>query len=287
MKTTPNKSKKAGKDRHIPLIPFLLLLASGVFLGSSILAKPVLADDPKARAIMEQVNARDDGDNSVADLEMTLIDKRKNKRSRKLRSYRKDQGKDTLSLMFFLSPADVKNTGFLTYDYDESGKDDDQWLYLPALRKTKRIASDDKSGSFMGSDFNFSDMTERDLNDYDFTLMKEVDVKGVKTWQIKSVPRSKEIAEETGYSKSIIWVRQDVKMVIRGVSWVNKSRRLKYFEVKKLEKIDGIWVNTEFQMKTKEGKRTVHATVLRQLNTKFNQNLGKSMFTVRQLEKGP
>ena len=63
--------------------------------------------------------------------------------------------------MFFLSPADVKDTGFLTYDYDEEGRDDDQWLYLPALKKTKRIASGDKSGSFMGSDFTYADMTDR------------------------------------------------------------------------------------------------------------------------------
>ena len=52
----------------------------------------------------------------------------------------------------------MKNTGFLTYDYDASGKDDDQWLYLPALGKTKRIASSDQSGAFMGSDFNYSDL---------------------------------------------------------------------------------------------------------------------------------
>jgi hypothetical protein len=273
--------------RRLLAVPSLLTALALAFLLANVPASEVRADDPKARAIMQRVNDRDDGDNSVADMEMTLIDRKKNKRIRKIRAFRKDKGEDTLSIMFFLSPADVKNTGFLTYDYDETGKDDDQWLFLPALRKTKRIASDDKSGSFMGTDFNFSDMTERDLNDYDYTLMKEATVDGKKAWQIQSVPRSKEIAEESGYSKAIIWVRPDIDMVVRAVNWVNKSRRLKYFQIKKLEQIDGIWVATEFQMVTKEGKKTVHATVIRQKNTKFNQKLKGSMFTVRQLEKGP
>ncbi|MCH9046822.1 MAG: outer membrane lipoprotein-sorting protein [SAR324 cluster bacterium] len=244
------------------------------------------ADDSRAREIMQKVNDRDDGDNQISEMKMTLIDRNNKRRVRQLKSFNKDKGKDELSIMFFVSPADVKGTGFLTYDYDESGKDDDQWLYLPALRKTKRIASSDKSGSFMGSDFNYSDLTERDLEDYDFTLMKEVAVEGHKTWQIQALPRSKDVADETGYSKSIMWVRQDIHMVVRSVGWVYKSRRLKYFQIKKLEQIDGIWVGTEMQMVTKEGRKTVHATVLNFDNVKFNQALDPAMFTVRRLEKG-
>ncbi|HAK59466.1 MAG TPA: outer membrane lipoprotein-sorting protein, partial [Nitrospiraceae bacterium] len=106
------------------------------------------ADDPKARAIMQKVDDRDDGDNGTSSLEMILIDKHGSKRIRKISGFMKDFGEDTYRLMFFLHPVDVKDTGFLTYDYDAADKDDDQWLYLPALRKTKRIASSDKSGSF-------------------------------------------------------------------------------------------------------------------------------------------
>lgn len=253
------------------------------------LAAPAEAgkDDPKAREIMQRVNDRDDGDNQTSELEMILIDRKKNRRIRKIRSFNKDKGKDTLALSFFLSPADVKNTGFLTYDYDESGKDDDQWLYLPALRKTKRIASDDKSGSFMGSDFNYSDLIKPDLADYDFTLMKETKVDGKMTWQIQSVPRSKAIADETGYKKSILWVRQDNYMVVRSIRWINKSRKLKYIQFKKIKQIEGIWVATQLQAVTKEGKRTTHATIINISNIKYNQPLKESYFTVRQLEKGP
>ena len=264
----------------------VLPLAFALLLAGALLQTEAKADDPKAREIMQKVNDRDDGDNRTADMEMILIDKRGNKRKRSIRSFRKDKGKDTYTILFFLTPADVKNSGFLTYDYDESGKDDDQWLYLPALRKTKRIASDDKSGSFFGSDFNYSDLTERDLEDYDFTLMKEVEVNGATTWQIQALPRSKDVADDTGYSKSIMWVRQDIHMVVRSVGWVYKSRRQKYFQIKKLERIDGVWMGTELQMVTKESRRTVHATVLKFDNVKFNQALDPAMFTVRRLEKG-
>jgi hypothetical protein len=189
--------------------------------------------------------------------------------------------------MFFLTPADVKNTGFLTYDYDESGKDDDQWLYLPALRKTKRIAAGDKSGSFMGTDLNYSDMTSPDLDLYKYTLMKETKVRGQKVWQIKSVPKTKAEVEKSGYSKSVIWICQDNYMMTRAVRWVYNKKQNKYFDAKKIEKTDGIWIATELHVTTKSGKKTLHKTILLQKNIHFNQaEVNEGMFTVRRLEKG-
>ena len=239
------------------------------------------------REIMEKVNARDTGDRSITEMEMILIDKKGKKRVRKLKTFGLEKGKDSLSLMFFLSPADVRNTGFLTFDYDESGKDDDQWLFLPALRKTKRIAAGDKSGSFMGSDLNYSDMTSPDLNLYEYTLMKETKVKGQKVWQIKSVPKTKAEAEKSGYSKSVVFIRQDNYVMIRGVRWVYKKKRNKYLDVRKLEKIDGIWVSTEMHVTLKSGKKTLHKTIMKQKNLHFNQDeVNENLFTIRRLEKG-
>ena len=239
------------------------------------------------REIMEKVNARDTGDRSITEMEMILIDKKGNKRVRKLKTFGLEKGKDSLSLMFFLSTADVRNTGFLTFDYDESGKDDDQWLFLPALRKTKRIAAGDKSGSFMGSDLNYSDMTSPDLNLYEYTLMKETEVKGQKVWQIKAVPKTKAEAEKSGYSKSVVFIRQDNYVMIRGVRWVHKKKRNKYLDVRKLEKIDGIWVSTELHVTTKSGKKTLHKTILKQKNVHFNQDeVNEDLFSIRRLEKG-
>ena len=264
----------------INFIIFTMLLTGGFYPAQKVFAL-------SGREIMEKVNARDEGDRSTGEMEMILIDKKGKKRVRKLKTFGRKKEKDTQSLMFFLSPADVKNTGFLTYDYNESGKDDDQWLYLPALRKTKRIAAGDKSGSFMGSDLNYSDMTTPDLDLYDYTLMKETEVRGNKVWQIKAVPKSKDEAKKSGYSKSVIFIRQDNYVMIRAVRWVYKKRRNKYLDVKKLEKIDGIWVSTEMHVTTKTGKKTLHKTILKQKNIRFNQDeVNADLFTVRRLEKG-
>lgn len=253
------------------------------------LPQNTFADDPKARAIMEKVDARDDGDNQTANMEMVLVDKKGQERVRKIHTFSKDKGKDTLKLMFFLHPADVKDTAFLTYDYDDPDKDDDQWLYLPALRKTKRIATADKSGSFMGSDLNYSDMTSLDLEDYDYSFYekgKESEVRGKKVYVIWSVPRSKKVIDETGYEKSLVFVRPDIDMVVRGIRWVKDGGYLKYIDVKNLEKIDDIWVATETLVTKKKGKTTVHKTILTLNDVKFNQNLDDDLFTIRRMEKG-
>lgn len=261
-----------------------------IFLGSILFFPKFLtdasADEPKARAIMEKVDARDDGDNQTADMEMVLIDKRGKERFREIRTFSKDVDKDTYRLMFFISPADVRHTGFLTYDYDNPEKDDDQWLYLPALKKTKRIASSDKSGSFMGSDLNYSDMTSRNLEDFDFSLKDELDVQGHPAWLIESIPRTRKVIEETGYSKSLLFVRQDNFYVIRAIHWVKDGGYLKYLDVKRLEQIDGIWIGTEMLVFKKKGTSVVHRTELSWKNIKFNQNLEEALFTIRRLEKG-
>ncbi len=268
------------RNKLFPAITSLLL---GLGLG---LALPLQAADLTARQIMEAVDDRDDGDNSIMDLEMTLIDKRGHRRVRNLRNFGKDKGGNQQRIMFFLSPADVKDTGFLTYDYDAYDRDDDQWLYLPALRKSKRIASSDKSGSFMGSDFNYSDMTRKNLDAYDFTLLKEPEVRDHKTWLIQAVPKTPEEIEESGYKKALIFVRQNNFFVVRSVQWVNEGGRLKYMDVKKLKQIDGIWMGVEMQMTTKKNKQTLHKTLLKFSNVRFNQELAPDLFTLRALERG-
>lgn len=261
-------------------------LCTALLLAVFAAAPVVSAADLTAREIMQRVDDRDDGDNGSSEMEMVLIDKSGHERSRKIRSFTKDKGEDKMRIMFFLEPADVKDTGFLTYDYDDPKKDDDQWLYLPALRKTKRIASSDKSGSFMGSDFNYADMTRKDLDAYDFKILKEEEVRGAKTWVIEAVPKTPEEIDETGYTKSVVFVRQDNFVVVRAVHWEKTGGRLKYLDATRVDQIDGIWTITENTMTTKQGKETLHKTVLRFSNVKYNQKLGEDMFTVRRLEKG-
>lgn len=262
------------------VIPFFAI--AGMLFSAT-----ALADDPKAREIMERVDARDDGDDQTSTLQMTLIDKNGKQRVRELRALTKDKGEDTWSMMFFLAPADVEDTGFLTYDYDEASRDDDQWLYLPALKKTKRIASSDKSGSFMGSDFSYADMTDRPLAYYDYKLLQESEVDGHPVWVIEAVPNNDEERDETGYTKSINFIRKDNDVMIRSKIWVKKGNRNKYFDVEKLEQIEGIWVPTLMTMTSKKGDQTLHKTILRTSDVKFGQPLEFDQFSVRGLETGP
>lgn len=138
----------------------------------------------------------------------------------------------------------------------------------------------------MGSDLSYADMTSRNLDDYDFTLKKEVDVKGHKTWLIETLPRTKKVIEETGYTKSYLFVRQDNYVVIRSIGWIKDGRLLKYMDVKKLAEIDGIWVGTETHIFKKKGKQIVHKTILHRKNVKFNQDLKNDLFSIRRLGKG-
>jgi len=260
-------------------------LLVGLTLGLLLITTNILADDAKARAIMEKVDARDDGKTIEQDMLMVLIDKNGKKRTRNLHTYSKDFGEDEHRIMFFKSPADVKNTSFLTYDYDDASKDDDQWLYLPALKKVKRIPSADKSGSFMGSDFSYFDMTDRDLEDFDFKLLKETKVRGHAAWMIESVPRTKKVKKESGYTKSIAIVRKDNYVVVRAINFMRNGKK-KYMDMKRLHQQSGVWIADELTMTTKKGKRMLHKTVLKFNNIKLNKPINNTMFTTRRLEKG-
>jgi Outer membrane lipoprotein-sorting protein len=244
------------------------------------------ADEQKARLIMQQVEDRDDGDNMVSDMLMVLIDKNNKERKKYFQNFSKDFGKDNKRIMFVKSPAQIKNTGFLTFDYDDESLDDDQWLFLPAVGKTKRIASTDKSSSFMGSDLNYSDMTGRNLEDYDYKLLKESKLNGRDVWLIQSLPRTKEVEDETGYKKAILAVRKDNYVVVRAKMWTSEGGFTKYMDAKKLELIQGIWVVTKNHITKKQGSVIKHQTLLKLSNIKFNQNFDENIFTIRRLEKG-
>jgi len=268
----------------------IIHLCLAVFLFTWPQGGVAATDTMTARAIMEQVDARNDGDRSIADMTMLLIDRQGRQRSRSIRSFSLDKGKDIHTLMFFLTPADVAGTGFLTLDYDQADRDDDQWLYLPALKKTKRIATSDRSGSFMGSDFTYADMTRRRLDDYTYSFNKEqgeATVYGQKTWVIDSTPRTPRVIEETGYARSTLFVRQDNFMVVRAIHFVEDGGDLKYFDVKKMAQIDGIWTSLEMHMTRKKGGDTIHRTILTLDTVRYNQEaVNDDLFTIRTLEKG-
>jgi hypothetical protein len=157
---------------------------------------------------------------------------------------------------------------------------------LPELQKVKRIASSDKSSSFMGSDFTYSDMTSRNVEDYTYKIMKEPVVGGHKTWQLLVIPKSEKVIEETGYTKSIVFVRQDNFVIIQALNYIKVGSKLKYMKVTGLKKIDGIWTTTKIQMVTKKGKKTLHKTIFEFSDIKYNQDLKEEFFTTRTMQRG-
>ena len=260
-----------------------LLFLLGV--SATLLTTNVMANETNARAIMEKVDAREDGQTLEQDMLMVLIDKNGNERRRDLKSYGKDFGADEHRTLFFKSPADVKNTAFLTYDYDDSAKDDDQWLYLPALKKVKRIPSTDKSSSFMGSDFSYFDMTDRDLEDYYFKILKETKVRGHDAWMIESTPNNQAVIDESGYEKTIAIVRKDNYMVVRAINFLTNGKK-KYLDLTQIHEENGVWLVDEMSMTTKKGKQVLHKTVLNFSNIQLNKSIDDAVFTTRRLEKG-
>jgi hypothetical protein len=264
----------------------LFIFLALVWLDAQFLPYDAFSDDAQARAIMERVNDREDGDSRISNEKMTLIDKNGKQRVRQLKSFSKDFDEVTRQILFFIEPADVYNTGFLTYDYDTDGKEDDQWLYLPALKKVRRIASSDKGSSFMGSDFTYGDMTRPELSKFDFTLIREEVVDDKPCWLIECKPRSQKIIDEYGYTKSIVLVRKDNHVVIRSVSWLKEPKKVKYMQVKKLTQIDDIWTVMEVHMTTRKASQVEHKTILRRLTVEYNQAIDQDLFTTRKMEMG-
>ncbi|MCP4114001.1 MAG: outer membrane lipoprotein-sorting protein [Desulfobacteraceae bacterium] len=258
------------------VVTVLLLLMPGV----------VTADQPEARRIMEKVEAVDDGDNRTADMLMILTDKKGAKRKKYFKTFSKEYGEDSKQLMIIDRPANIRNSGFLTFDYDNPDQDDDQWLYLPSLGRPKRIATGDKDGSFMGSDLNYSDMASRELEDYDYRILKEMTLKDEKVWLIESLPRSEKVIDETGYRKLILAVRQDIYLVSRIKAWPAKGNYVKITDFSNLEEVDGILVHKDVRVIKKAGKSITHKTQLLLSDIKFNQDLSDDFFTLRRLEKG-
>ena len=232
------------------------------------------------RDIIQRVKERSDGDTRYAEMQLTLIKKNGNQRDRKMVSWAMDEGKDTKKIMFFTYPGDVKGTGFLTWDYDKSDKEDDKWLYLPAMKKTRRISgSSSKTDYFMGTDFTYDDMGVRSVDDDTHTFLREEVKDGFKCWVVESVPKdSREI-----YSKKVSWIRQDCDTAVY-VEFYDKLDKLhRVMTVQEIKKVNGFWTIMKMKM---ENVQSGHCTKISVSEPKYDIEVDKSLFTVAKLEKG-
>jgi outer membrane lipoprotein-sorting protein len=241
-----------------------------------------------ARAIAKAVEDRNTGDRGTSQATLTLTDKNGRQRVRKVRQTTMNFAEGKKTLIFFESPADVRNTGFLSVDYDDGKKDDDQWLYLPSLHKATRISSADRSGSFMGTDISYADMTKKDLADYEYALIEtSAKVDGDDCWVIESRPRTEQEKKETGYLKTQVWVSKQKLMPLQVKSWVLEGKKIKFIKFSDVRQVQGIWVGHSMTVRTVRGTEVESTTTLALANVKFEQaGVTAEQFSERRLEQG-
>ena len=228
--------------------------------------------------IVEKAYTRPTGDDQTSTLTMTLINKHGDQRIREIKQFTKDMGEIEKSIMFFQSPADVKNTSFMSWSYD-SDKSDDQWIYLPALKKTKRISSDSKSDYFMGSDFTYDDLGDRKLSADDHTLLREESIEGIDCYVVESVSKD----EEYIYSKTITWINKSNFIGVKKEFYDEDDDLLKILHIKKFVEISGFWVITNSEM---QNVQKDHITSMVLDNVKVNVGISASKFTERIMMRG-
>ena len=228
--------------------------------------------------IMKMVDERPDGDNSKSTMTMILINKRDQQRVRQIVTYSIDTEEGSKSLIYFTEPADVAGTAFLSWEYDDKNKDDQQWLYLPALKKARRISGSSENDYFMGSDFTYDDMGERSIDEDFHKLLKEENIDGSKCWVIESIPKDPDYM----YSKRISWIRQDALISIRSEFYDPKGELLKTLLTHKIQKKDGFWTAYSMEMIHNQNN---HRTKIETNDIEYNIEMDENMFSVSNLQR--
>ena len=229
--------------------------------------------------IIRNVYDRPAPKDQTADLVMTLINKRGDERVREIKQYLKDFGEVEKKIMFFIAPADVRNTSFMNWSYDEEGKDDDQWIYLPALKKVKRISSDSKSDYFMGSDFTYDDLGDRQPSEDTHKLLREEKFKGEDCYVVESIPKE----EDYMYSKTITWVIKDKWIGLKKEFYDEDGELLKTLSIKKYDEIKGYWLILQSEM---HNVQKDHKTIMSLKNVELDTGIPDNKFTERMMKRG-
>jgi hypothetical protein len=180
------------------------LFRLSLFAAMLLLAAGVRAQD--ARQIAQRSAQTVEFDAMEMTATLSIYDSKGNSRIRQIANASKKFGATNKTLMKFLSPPDVKGTSMLIHDFDN--KDDDMWVYLPALRKTRRIVSGEKGKSFMGSEFSNADMARPNLDQFTHKIVGSETFNGVDCWKIESVCLSEEVEDQYGFSRMVAWVEK-------------------------------------------------------------------------------
>jgi outer membrane lipoprotein-sorting protein len=202
-----------------------------VLLAALALTLPVSAQN--ARQIAEEAQKRAQANSQRYEGSLKVIDA-KNKITEKRWSYeRLGASGNSKSFLRFTAPAEVKGVGLLVVNHPERASD--QWMWTPALGRERRIALQDRSSRFFGTDFSFEDLEERDVNQYEYRILGEEKVDGFATWKLESKPK-----KTSQYTRSELWIRKDNYTIVRIDNYKNDKlvRQVKYSD---FDLVQDIW----------------------------------------------
>ena len=241
---------------------------------------------PDGSEIIANVNARDDGQHVHLRATITLRDKNGSERVRESVSWRKYFGDEKKTLFFFVSPANIRDTGFLTFDYAKADRDDDQWLYLPAARKVRRISSSDRGDFFVGTDFTFEDIKKESkvsAEDFTFQTLGAETIDGHTCYKVEAVPVDEQTAKELGYARGVSWFDPEIWLSRRTEQYDANGKLLRTILSQDIEQVDGIWIARKATAKT---ERSGHSTIFEFTEVDYASPVEDSLFTERSLSRG-
>lgn len=262
---------------HIRTLFTKCFLASAIlswsFIGPSLTAQA----QPSGRELAQLVHDRYVGEDSVSRQTMELVPAKGQKRVRQLNISVLDTKGARSTLLRFTSPADIQGTGFLAI---EDGRGETaQFLYLPALNRTRRIVAGQKSRSFVNTDFTFEDMERRPVDDSEHVIVGEELLNNVQCWVMESRPKA---GTDSQYTSVRTWVARDMLLPLRADFFAGDQEPAKRYAVLRLENIQNIWTETKVVM---EDLRSGHQTTLETTEIRYNTGLSESIFTQQALER--
>ncbi|KAF0114525.1 MAG: RND efflux transporter [Rhodospirillaceae bacterium] len=224
---------------------------------------------------------------SRAEMTMTLIDGSGGQRVRTLvmLTKLKEGGSDNRRRLNFTGPADIKGTATLLIE--NSDADDDMWIFLPTVKKVRRLVADNKRDSFVGSDLTFGDIIGHKPADWTHALMREDTVEGRAVWVIESLPKDEAIKERTGYGRRVSWIDRETFVPLKLEFWDESGAPLKTSTTGKVVAVEGAPGKWQFLHVEAHHLRTGHRTILDFDSYRANVGLGDAVFTPRTLEREP
>lgn len=244
------------------------------------------ADWPAGDEVARRVNAREDGQSVARTLVMELADKGGSSRTRVTRSFRRDYGDERRSVLFFESPANLKGTALLTWDQLDPARDDAQWLYLPGLRKSRRVAMSERGRAFLGTDLTFEDMkneTRLPIDTYRWRTVGEEQVDERPTFVVEGLPVDERTARELGYGRVLLRVDAERWLPLFGEYWDVRGEPLKTVRLADVREVQGVWTPHRIEA---ESRRTGHRTRLEFRDVVYDPELPDDLFTERALARG-